>query len=67
MASQLEIAKYLSKIWPGWVTMKMLELHFKVHKTNINRQVNQMHKYKVIQIIVDGRTHLIRLNRGEIE
>jgi predicted transcriptional regulator len=63
MATQHEIVVYL-KVVDRWVTMEDLVNQFKVDKPNLNKKVQQLHRYKLISIILDGKKHLIRINKN---
>ena len=48
----------------GWVPVKLIARELGVNRTNVNRRINQMHKYGLIYIIIDGKTHLVKLKNG---
>lgn len=49
----------------GWVPVKLIAQELGVQRTNVNRQINQMHKYGIVYIIIDGKKHLVKLKQME--
>jgi len=49
----------------GWISIKKLTLKVGIRRTNINRRINQMHKYGIVEIITDGVQHFVRLKKNK--
>jgi|TARA_Y100000296_G_C5178416_1_gene261582 DNA-binding IscR family transcriptional regulator len=59
MVSQLEILKYLKKN-EGWVTSKILKIHFNVDPSNLAKRLRKLNRYGFVTIIIDGNKCLIK-------
>jgi len=48
----------------GWVSIKLIQQELGINQTNINRRINQLHRFGLVEIIVDNsnrKRHLVKV------
>ena len=54
----------------GWVSIKLIQQELGINQTNINRRINQLHRFGLVEIIVDNsnrKRHLVKVMKKSEE